>query len=80
MNLDTVANFIWFWSHEFFLETDDGNFIWSDPDYPGGDNTIKPFDGSLKDFCNAGGPGYGRVKGRHTIRAYCGDQVKFIEE
>lgn len=48
--INDAASFIWMWGNKFFLETlSKGNFIWSDPDYPGGDNTIRRFNGSLKD-------------------------------
>jgi hypothetical protein len=30
--LDTVASFTWDFGQNFFLETSEGNFVWSDPD------------------------------------------------
>ena len=33
---DTTASFTWGFGKEFFLETDEGNFVWNDPDYQGG--------------------------------------------
>jgi len=80
INLDTVADFTYCWGCTFFLETPEGNFEWSDSDYPGGDNTITPFDGTLKDFLNKINIQYGRCKGQHTIEAYCGEEVKILEE
>ena len=71
-----MAEFTWDFGQQFFLETDKGNFVWSDPDYSG-DNTIRPFAGSCKEFF---GKSYGRGKGRHQIAQYCGDQVKIINE
>jgi len=79
MNL--VGEFTWFWSDIFFIETKIGNFIWSDPDY-GGDNTIKPYDGSCSEFANSPDSGYseyGRDKGKHLIKNYC-PGAKLIEE
>lgn len=78
LTLDTVASFTWMWGPEFFLETDVGNYIWSDPEY-NGDNTIRPYAGSYQSYLREIGMGCGRDKGKHFIRDYCGDQVK-IEE
>lgn len=76
MNFDTIADFTWFWNDEFFLETDEGNYIWSSPEY-NGDNTIRRYNGSLSDYIsNEAGCSFGRDKGRHRIRDYCGDSVK----
>lgn len=74
INLDTVADFIWFWSDKFFLETSEGNFIWSDPDYQG-NNTIVPFKGTMAEYCKQTKIPFGRDKGKHTIRGYCGEDV-----
>lgn len=76
MTLDTIASFGWNFAKEFFLETKEGNFVWSDPDY-GGDNTIRKFNGSLVDYCKQAGIPYIRDKGHHTVRNYCGKDVKF---
>lgn len=78
LNLDSIAEFTWFWGHKFFLESVDGNYIWSDPEYPGGDNTIRPYSGTLDDYLKETGIPYGRDKGTHTIRGYCGDEVKIL--
>ena len=79
ISLDTVAEFSWNFSNEFFLETPDGNFIWSDPDY-NGDNTIKPFNGTLLDYIKISNIPYVRGKGKHTILGYCGNDVQFVEQ
>jgi len=79
MNLDTIASFTWMFGNTFFLETSEGNGIWSDPDY-GGDNVITPYKGSYKDYCKEIKQNYGRDKGEHTIRGYCGDNVVFGPE
>jgi len=60
----------------FFLQTDEGNFVWSDPEY-NGDNTIVSFDGTYKDWCRKEEIPFGRDKGRHTIENYCGSDVIF---
>jgi len=79
ITLDTVAAFLWCWNHIFFLETEEeGNFLWSDPDYSDGDNTIRPYGGTLKDYFFEAGIPCVRDKGRHCIVDYCGKDVKFI--
>lgn len=78
LDLDTVADFTWCWNYKFFLETKAGNFIWSDPDYPGGDNTIRPYKGSYADFLRENHIEFGRDKGKHIIRDYCGENVLIV--
>lgn len=68
------ASFTYCWGMYFFLETKKGNFVWKDPDY-GGDNTISPYKGNLKDFYKEVGTSCGRDKGRHKIKDYCKDAV-----
>jgi hypothetical protein len=34
------GDFIWFWDHRFFIITDNGNFIWSCPDYLNGNSFL----------------------------------------
>ena len=80
LTLDTVGQFGFSFYHKFFIETAIGNFVWSDPDYPGGDNTIIPFDGNLKDFCKQEGIPYVRDKGTHIIGEYCGKNVIIKEK
>jgi hypothetical protein len=70
LTLDTIAEFTWGFSDRFLLETEHGNFIWSDPDY-NGDNSIKPYHGDPRNFVE---PGFsGRCKGTYRIRHYCGE-------
>lgn len=76
--LNTEGNFTWFWGKDWFIETDLGNFHWSDPSFPGGTDTIKPFSGGIGDFCEYIGHGYGRGKGTRTIRTGCGNQFELI--
>jgi len=72
--LNSVGHFSWDFGQKFFVETPHGNFVWSDPDYKG-DNTFTKFDGSYKDWIKQIGISYGRDKGNHIIRSYCGDQI-----
>lgn len=77
LTVDDLATFSWGFSDKFFLETDKGNFIWSDPDY-NGDNTIRPYKGTLEDFLKEEDISYCRDKGSHIIKEYCGDDVTII--
>lgn len=75
INLDTMAQFTWDFGQHFLLETTEGFFVWSDPDY-NGDNTIKPYKGNPSDFT---APGFcGRDKGYNSIRNKCGEDVIFM--
>jgi hypothetical protein len=78
LTLDDVAKFTWMFTNIFFLETSKGNYLWSDPSYPGGDNTIKPTNQTYGEYCKEGE--FGRIKGEHVIKDYCGDEVKIMEE
>jgi len=66
----TFAHFTWSFGAEFFLETSEGNFVWSDPNY-GGTNEIRPFKGSYDQWCKRLGIPYGRDKGTHAVGGYC---------
>jgi hypothetical protein len=77
LTINDIAEFSWAWNNEFFLQTNKGNFIWSDPDY-NGDNTIKRFNGNLRDFIKSRNIPYVRSKGNHFIDAYCGSEVKIV--
>lgn len=63
-----IGDFTWDFGRQFFIETNKGNFVWSDPDY-NGDNKLTPYDGSYKDWIKS--PRYGRDKGKHRIGDYC---------
>lgn len=77
LSLDDVADFTWDFGSWFFLETDKGNFQWNDPEY-GGTNTITKFDGTYQDWIKSCHIPYGRGKGKHVIRDYCGPDVKIV--
>ncbi len=74
--LSLVGDFTWFWGQTFFIETSEGNFIWSDPDY-NGDNTIRSTNESLEQYCKNSNVPCGRDKGTHVIENYCGKNVIF---
>lgn len=77
MTLDTIGEFTWLWNHEYFIKTAEGNFIYSDPDMPGGDNTLRKTPFTLTEYLKIRHLMYGRDKGRHTIRDYCGKEVEW---
>lgn len=66
-----IGDFTWDFGREFFIETNEGNFIWSDPDY-GGDNTIRATNETYEQWVSKGN--YGRCKGNHLISSYCGTE------
>jgi len=74
--LELIGDFTWDFGSHFFIETDEGNFSWHDPDY-GGDNTIERVDMCLRDWL--GDVPYGRAKGRHRIGGYCGEDIIWRE-
>ncbi len=67
-----VGHFTWSFGCQFFIETDETNFTWNDPDYRG-DGKLSIFNGSYSDWCTKIGIPYGRDKGRHLIKEYCKD-------
>lgn len=81
MNADQVGeligDFAWSFSDQFFIETNDGNFIWSDPDY-NGTGIIKPTEWDYKRWLKSCHIPYGRDKGKHRIKDYCGE-FKFVK-
>lgn len=68
------GNFSWNFGDELFIETDKGNFVWSDPEYEG-DNTLYLFNGSYEDYLKQENISFCRDKGTHLIKNYCGDFV-----
>ncbi len=74
--LNQRAHFTWSFGKEFFIVINNKeNYIWNDPEY-GGDNTIKKFDGTYNEWCWKIGIPYGRDKGDHIIKNYCGEDVE----
>ena len=78
INLKAVGHFTWGFSDEFFIEANEGNFIWFDPEY-GGNNTIKSYAGNYKDWCKELEIPFGRDKGNHIIENYVGLDVKVLD-
>jgi hypothetical protein len=72
--LNAMGQFSWSWGDKFFIETQYGNYVWSDPDY-NGDNTIRRYHGNLKHFVLDEQVQFVRDKGTHMIRRYVGDDV-----
>lgn len=77
LTVNDTAEFLWSFHDKWLLVTEQGNFVWSDPEYSG-DGTIRSFSGSPKDFCKAERIPYTRGKGTHVIGSYCGPDVKII--
>lgn len=75
--LNILGDFTWLWNSEFFIETAEGNYVWSDPDYAG-DNTLRPVKQTLTEYLRERRIDYGRDKGKHFIGAYCGQDVKVL--
>ena len=78
LNLSDFGIFTFIYEEDFFVETDKGNYIWSNP-YYGGNNEITSFNGDIKDWLNSKENVNSINKGRHKILSYCGKDVK-IEE
>ncbi len=76
--LDLVGHFTWCWGMHFFVETSEGNFVWLDPDY-GGNNSFRRFTGTYEKFVKTIHVEFGRDKGQHVIRDYCGEDVVLYE-
>lgn len=77
--LATIGEFTWLWDRHFFVETKDANYIWSDPRYDHGDNTLKPTTLSYSEFCRERKIEFGRSKGKHRIGDYCGANVVIVK-
>lgn len=79
MLLDSVAHFTQrIDTDEFYVETDNGNFIFSDPQ-AGGSNTLKPCSFSYAQWTRKYGKAI-RDRGRHVIRNFCGNGVRVVAE
>lgn len=77
--LQLDGNFTWMFGNEFFIETEKGNFIWSDPDYEGGTNTVTPTTMDYTEYVKASNVPFGRDKGVHNIERYCGPDIIIVE-
>lgn len=43
------GSFYWCFGFDYFITTDNGNFIWQDPQF-GGDNSFILFNGNIEDY------------------------------
>ncbi len=78
LKLTDIGHFTWGFGSDFFIEVDGlGNFVWSDPDYQG-NHIILPFAGSYKEWCEKLKIPFGRDKGEHVIKDYCGNDVSIF--
>lgn len=75
--LDTMGSFTWMFGRDWFIETQYGNFHWSDPKY-NGDNSFKLFNGTSDEFYRHLGVPHGVAKGRHLVRKMCGDGITMV--
>ena len=78
LTLDSVGRFSWGFGNKWFILVGGKAYEWSDPSYPGGLGTIRPFHGTYKHWCRKLQIPYGRDKGTHVIRDYCGEDVKIF--
>jgi hypothetical protein len=67
--LSMIGTFTWDFGNQFFIETSEGMFLWSNPSY-GGDNTIRKTSKRCFD---------GRDKGVHYVGDYVGTEVILVE-
>lgn len=74
-----VGGFTWNYNCKFLIETPEGNFIWSNPDYPFGDNSVVRYHGSYEDWIQQENIPYGRYKGKHVVENYIGMDFSFKE-
>ena len=72
--LDLEGIFYWSYRDEYFIETKEGNFIWSCPSQFG-NNTIKRYEGTLKQWCKENEVPATRNKGKKIIREVTGLEV-----
>jgi len=70
--LNLSGKFTWNFDQTFFIETKIGTFLWYDPDYDG-DNIIERYRESRAGI-------WGRDKGIHKIRDYCGEDIILVGE
>lgn len=72
--LDLEGHFVWCWNQYFIITTDELVLLWSSPDY-NGDNTIRPWTGSTVDLHKYLCIDWGKCKGRHKLKDFCGDKI-----
>lgn len=81
MNKEILAKlggeFTWSFNRFFHIETSQGCFEWSDPEY-GGDNSIRRTV-KYEDWIKQHKIPYGRDKGFHIIENYVGTDFTYVE-
>ena len=88
LDINSVAAFSWAFN-ELYLVQPLGTkdlYLWSNPEYPNGNNTIKklatPYPSSLAEwqalYRTHLGIDFVRDKGTHLISRYCGDTVQIL--
>lgn len=80
ITLNSIGDFTWSFGQTFHIELMGSRecYEWSDPDY-GGDNTIRPC-GKYHEWLDKNNLEFGRDKGTHKIKDYCGKDVIILEE
>lgn len=74
LTLETSGLFTWGFGNKYHVETAIGNYEYSCADYPGGNNTIVPC-GTYSEWLKKNNMEFGRDKGWHKIKDYCGTNV-----
>lgn len=64
----TSGEFTWDFGQTFYVRTDEGNFIFSDPVY-NGDNTLRETNQTYDEWIDTGA--WGRDKGMRNLGAWC---------
>lgn len=72
--LDLIGTFSWGFGDQFFIETEVGNFVWSDPGY-NGNNVLRKVSFDHFQGCRKIGIRVSRDKGTHIVGEYCGRSV-----
>lgn len=74
--LGLTGEFLWDFGQYFLIQTERGNFVWSDPDYSG-DDTIRPFNGDYDAFLTTANVPFCRSKGTHVIANYVTEKTEY---
>jgi hypothetical protein len=70
------GDFTFDYKDEFFISTEKGNFVFSDPKY-GGSGELKKYDGSRKNWEESKAKVFGPIN--HFLDYVCGD-FKYVEK
>lgn len=72
--LNLEGTFYWSYRDEYFIETKEGNFVWSCPSQFG-DNSFRRYGGTLKQWCKENEVPCTKNKGKKIIRTVVSDEV-----